>query len=277
MTTTSMQSPIYSEVFFEHAAAFMVVISKQGSIINCNPSFANWLHKEVKDTSFPKTVVREFSNERDKNANHFHTFIDDKANRITCWKVAKNDGDLIFIIGADITERAKREQNLRNEANTDMLTKITNRRGFLSALKSALDSNSKYSLIAFDLDGFKRVNDTLGHAAGDEILIEVAKRVTECTRHGDWVARMGGDEFALLINDNHDNTILVERLLSKLTEPYLCQGVIVDYVSASIGKLDFDSSRTTPLQASALLSIGDELMYQSKKQGKSRWSQRTLV
>lgn len=277
MNTTNIQSPNYSEVFFEHSAAFMVVISKQGTIINCNPSFTNWLHKEVEDTSFPKSVVREFAAERDKNANHFHTFIDDKENRISCWKVAKNDDDLIYIIGADITERTQREQNLRKEANTDMLTKITNRRGFLSALKAALNSKGKYSLIAFDLDGFKRVNDTMGHAAGDAILLEVANRVKECTRNGDWVARMGGDEFALLIHDNHDNTILVDRLLSKLTEPYVCQGVVVDYVSASIGKLDFDSSRSNSLQASSLLNISDELMYQSKKQGKSRWSQRTLM
>ncbi|MCY9861548.1 GGDEF domain-containing protein [Vibrio coralliirubri] len=277
MNTANKQSPSISDIFFEYAAAFMVVIARDGSIIKCNPSFTNWLHKSVIDTHFPKSVVRGLIREQDKNANHFHTFYDDKLNRLTCWKVAKNDGDELFITGADITVRAQRERNLREEANSDALTKIMNRRGFLTVLRAALNNKANYSLIAFDLDGFKSVNDTMGHSAGDEILTEVAKRVKECTRNGDWVARMGGDEFAILLHDNHSNDILVERLLSKLNEPYVCKGEMVDYISASIGKLDFNTSELGTIEASTLLNISDELMYQSKKQGKNRWSQRTLI
>ena len=104
-----------------------------------------------------------------------------------------------LLVGTDVTERKRRERRLTELASRDVLTGAWNARRLTQELDWLQRSGGAGSLLALDLDGFKRVNDTLGHAAGDELLRRVATAVQGCVRRADLVARIGGDEFAVFL------------------------------------------------------------------------------
>ena len=142
---------------------------------------------------------------------------------------------------ADITARKEADELIRHKATYDGLTNLPNRSLYRDRLQSALASAARYqrsfALMFIDLDHFKAVNDTLGHAAGDALLIEAARRMVACVRDSDTVARLGGDEFAILLPEIHDVLEVEEaarRTLTALERPFeLSDGV--GHVSGSIG------------------------------------------
>ncbi|RBY83627.1 hypothetical protein DQ238_00610 [Geodermatophilus sp. TF02-6] len=168
----------------------------------------------------------------------------------------------------EVTDRKLLEEELRRQAGTDPLTGLVNRSEFWNRLVRAtarLDPAALPAVLYVDLDGFKTVNDTLGHAAGDELLVAVAGRLSNAVRAGDCVARLGGDEFAVLLGtaDAARAQRVADRVLRQLREPvHLCgHGVTV---TASIGgaiALPDDSPET-------LLHRADTAMYTAKRQGK---------
>jgi diguanylate cyclase (GGDEF)-like protein len=153
----------------------------------------------------------------------------------------------------------------------DMLTDLPNRALFLDRLEQAMlrgeRSGALTAVLFLDLDGFKRVNDSLGHAAGDQLLIEVAGRLEDCLRPSDTAARFGGDEFAILLEDlerGADATMVASRILASLQEPIVLQDRRVA-VSASIGV----ALQREP--GEDLLRNADLAMYRAKSLGKSRY------
>ncbi|WP_232425450.1 putative bifunctional diguanylate cyclase/phosphodiesterase [Pseudofrankia inefficax] len=159
-------------------------------------------------------------------------------------------------------------QELRYQALHDPLTGLPNRTLFAERLHRALAlrDNRPFSLVYCDLDDFKRVNDTLGHAAGDELLRTTAARLREGVRPGDTVARLGGDEFAILLEREHrDPEALCRRLASMIRAPTTLKGQ-PHPVGASLGLVVADSS--TPPEPDALLRDADLAMYAAKRQGK---------
>jgi diguanylate cyclase (GGDEF)-like protein/PAS domain S-box-containing protein len=174
----------------------------------------------------------------------------------------------------DITERKRAEEKLRHYALHDTLTELPNRVSFMEHLRFAVDraqhsEYSKFAVLFLDLDRFKVINDSLGHAVGDKLLIAIASRLTSCVRPGDVVARLGGDEFTILLNRSGDvNEVIgvAERLQSKISAPFKIDNYEV-FTSASIGII---VSGDVQRQAEEYLRDADAAMYRAKESGKAR-------
>ena len=171
---------------------------------------------------------------------------------------------------ANAIERRSSEERTRHEALHDPLTGLPNRNLFLDRLEHALAQASRHAaevaVLFLDLDQFKLVNDSLGHAAGDELLAAVAPRLEQALRPGDTVARFGGDEFAVLIEDitnARDATRVAERIAEALTVPFILRGR-EHFVSASIG-ISTGSGHEEP---EALIRDADAALYRAKERGR---------
>jgi len=163
---------------------------------------------------------------------------------------------------------------LQDDAVHDPLTRLINRRAFIENLDAAIHRSkrnaTRMGLAFIDLDGFKQVNDVYGHTAGDQLLKDVALRLTECIRKGDLIARMGGDEFVVLIEpDKHEGSeMLAKRLLTAFRAPFDVCGRQLD-VTLSIGVAFY------PEHAAAgelLIRAADMAMYRVKKTGRNGYS-----
>jgi diguanylate cyclase (GGDEF)-like protein len=169
----------------------------------------------------------------------------------------------------------QREVQLHHLAFHDPLTGLANRALFLDRLEHALDraerTRQPVSVAFVDLDGFKAVNDSLGHAAGDALLVGVAGRLRGALRSADTLARLGGDEFAVLVEQGDDATRAARRLLGTLREPFHVHGRAVA-VSASIGvatvEAGHDARTDAATRAATLLHRADVAMYAVKASGK---------
>jgi diguanylate cyclase (GGDEF)-like protein/PAS domain S-box-containing protein len=183
----------------------------------------------------------------------------------------------VVVAFADITEqrrieRAERDARARLEwqAYHDPLTELPNRTYLLEQLEARLAASPgmPVALLYLDLDGFKLVNDTMGHTAGDELLAAVGDRLRSAVREGDVVARFGGDEFVVLapgVRTRDGATQLAERLAAALAPPVVLSDGTVE-TSASIGVV-FDLGRT----ADALLRDADTALYRAKQEGRGRY------
>jgi diguanylate cyclase (GGDEF)-like protein/PAS domain S-box-containing protein len=186
------------------------------------------------------------------------------------------DGRLLEVEGIiiDITERKAAEEKIALLARTDSLTGLANRPNFLERLRQAFAATARgprpFAILYLDLDYFKPVNDTLGHAAGDQLLRQVAGRLIKCTRGTDLVARLGGDEFAVLQADVAEPAsagLLAARIQRSLALPYLINGSEVR-ISASIGICPHSSSSSGP---DAMLAQADLALYRSKEEGRNQY------
>jgi diguanylate cyclase (GGDEF)-like protein len=156
------------------------------------------------------------------------------------------------------------------QALTDTLTGLKNRRGMDQELAAALHSGAPFALMHADLDFFKTVNDTLGHAAGDHVLLRVAEIMIGETRAGDVVCRVGGDEFVLLIRGTHDREIIgriADRIIRRLEEPIPFEDEMCR-ISASIGCATANAHASP--SADALLGDADAALYAAKRAGRGR-------
>jgi diguanylate cyclase (GGDEF)-like protein/PAS domain S-box-containing protein len=187
------------------------------------------------------------------------------------------DGSVLWLDGAifDVTERKLLQEQLAKQAFYDSLTGLANRALFHDradhALARAVRSGAGIAVLLLDLDRFKVINDSLGHHAGDEVLVAVAKRILTSSRTSDTVARLGGDEFVVLLEEDvtvDDAIVVAERILGILHEPLLCQGHEVT-IGGSIG-IAF-SSGISPTSTDDLLRDADAAMYCAKGRGRDRY------
>ncbi len=174
----------------------------------------------------------------------------------------------------DLSERKRFEDELLHQATHDALTGLPNRLLFrellLHGMAQAQRAEKLLAVLFLDLDGFKNINDTLGHAQGDVLLREVARRIVGALRKDDVVARQGGDEFTILlsgISEVQDITAIADKLLAAVAEPYVAAGHEM-YVTASIGitVYPFDDA-----DADNLLRNADTAMYRAKESGKNAY------
>ena len=177
-------------------------------------------------------------------------------------------------IYTDITHLKKKEMLLQREANFDPLTGVYNRRMIADRMRMAItftvQTQKSMAVCVLDLDDFKPINDSLGHMAGDQVLVEVASRLSACVRENDTVARVGGDEFVLLLL-NFDGLkqchAILKRILESVKLPIYMNGQAA-YVSASIGFTLFPLNPSEPEQ---LLRDADQAMYSAKQAGGGRY------
>ena len=175
----------------------------------------------------------------------------------------------------DITERKLLEERLEHQALHDSLTGLANRTLFSDRLEHALARAQRrepgMALLFLDLDNFKYVNDSLGHSAGDRLLVGLAERLKKSARPEDTIARLGGDEYTLLLEDIEDvdyATRVAERVMEELRDPFYVQGHEL-FARVSIG---IAFSATGKEGAGALLRQADLALYDAKRAGKARYA-----
>lgn len=180
--------------------------------------------------------------------------------------------DYYVCVGQDITDLKEKQQEVEKLAYYDHLTGLANRTLFKSQLRATLNrclrTGHKMALFYLDLDHFKRINDTFGHEDGDLLLIEVARRLTECLRQEDMVARLGGDEFAVMLDEVESPQyayVVANKIIQALNHPVELHGKeVVPGVSIGITIAPDDSNELDVLMKSA-----DLAMYQAKDKGRN--------
>lgn len=185
-----------------------------------------------------------------------------------------NGSDVVFGVGKDITERKQTEEKLAYMATHDQLTGLPNRTLFNDRLEHELARSRRdkrmLAVILFDLDRFKEVNDTLGHSVGDLLLKELGGRLKGCLRHSDTVARMGGDEFFMLLCDitgERDADVIAEKILETIREPFMIERHKIN-ITASLGVAFYPNDGG---DVETLVKKADIAMYQTKGSGRDQY------
>jgi diguanylate cyclase (GGDEF)-like protein/PAS domain S-box-containing protein len=280
---------------FEHSAAGICLVGRDGLLMDANPAFEELLgltRAEVVGCRFDAFLPVKAASELDSTCrSSFAEGRDTVSLRLPFLRVdgeqrwgrqivtAVRDvaGDVAFVLAQveDITEQQQTEARLTRMAFHDALTGLPNRVLFLDRVETALRRARRhetyhFAVLFLDLDRFKVVNDSLGHKAGDELLRQFARRLEPCLREVDTMARFGGDEFAILLDDMSDvdeSVNIIERLQAALRQPFLVQGMEV-YTGASIGAVLRARDYT---QAEDILRDADIAMYRAKDSGKGRF------
>jgi diguanylate cyclase (GGDEF)-like protein/PAS domain S-box-containing protein len=281
---------------FTHAAVGMALVSTDGRIVQTNDSLARMLGRTEAEFA-GMDIARLFH--PDDNASlqvEIHSILDgekvtfgtelrcwhNNGNEVWCWVngsifSAKPPLSRCLILQLqDITARRHAESLLQHMAYHDGLTGLANRTFFVEQLTRAIavaqrHAERHYAVLFLDFDRFKLVNDSLGHSAGDALLIELSRRLKAFVRPTDLIARLGGDEFAILVDDlDADRKVvkLAERLQEMLAEPLFLNGVDLS-TSASIGITTSALNYDSPDQ---VMRDADTAMYRAKAQGKGRYA-----
>ncbi len=194
---------------------------------------------------------------------------------ISAVKNDKNETHHYVSLASDISHQKQHEKQLEQQAYYDLLTGLPNRKRLTDELTLAIQRcqqmNNVLAVAYIDLDGFKQINDTYGHAVGDQLLMAVAVQMKKTLRESDIVARIGGDEFVALLNVGKElshSLHLVKRLLHSIAKTIIIDELPLK-VSASIGLCFYP--QTGEIHAEQLLSLADQAMYQAKQAGKNRY------
>jgi diguanylate cyclase (GGDEF)-like protein len=194
--------------------------------------------------------------------------------------VRDEDKKPLFFISQiqDITRKREIDDELQHLARYDLLTGLANRAAFLTALENAIERTKRhqaylFAILFIDLDGFKNINDTHGHLGGDELLKVVGQRLLACVRPTDFVSRIGGDEFTMLIElDNESSNgsearSVATRVLRELSKPITINGLEI-IPAASIGIAVSTSASESP---DSIIHRSDVAMYRAKSTGKNKY------
>ena len=280
---------------FESTADGIVVMGLDQNIIACNKRFRKMWHvpKSTVDENLGPELI-DLIAEQIVNPELYRTSVDHLFSDPESWVsdlLELKDGRMFerysqpqfmesepvgrICCFRDITERNRAEKKLRYYALHDTLTGLPNRVQFMDHLTQAAEraegnSYAKFAVLFLDLDRFKVINDSLGHAVGDKLLIAIAGKLKSCVRPGDVVARLGGDEFTILLNRSGDIDEVVrvaERLQTKISEPFQIDNYEV-FTTASIGII---VSGGAVRKAEDFLRDADSAMYRAKESGKARY------
>ena len=244
---------------------------KVGEVLGKKPSEFGLVHADSLDNV--RGLTRELTEGRARRNRMLARNVTKDGRTLWCqWynsAVFDESGKIVSILSLaeDVTARVDAEEQLRQAAVLDALTGLPNRNSLAARLEHAImrvnRSGNRLALLFIDLDRFKKVNDTLGHAAGDEVLRQTAARIRACVREVDTVARLGGDEFVVLLEtDVRPDTpgIIGERIRAAFSSPFNWKGLEVR-CGASLGvSLYPDHAR----DSAALLASADEAMYREK-------------
>ena len=275
---------------FEYAPLCLAILNIDGTIRDVNPSGCAMLGyslDELVSSHFDRHVAPD---DRRTFADSIQQLLDGDNGRQIEHRLLNRDDNIlwaltdaalitdatgmpsqIILMLANVTERKRSEERLSYSATHDGLTSLLNRSAFTDRLHHALARRTDpgaTALLFLDLDRFKVVNDTLGHEAGDAVLIEIAQRLQRATREADTVARLGGDEFVVLCEDLTDPSEAIEiaERVAELVESPIAIGNRTATVGASIGIAISDGAQG----ADSLMRNSDAAVYRAKHEGRSR-------
>jgi diguanylate cyclase (GGDEF) domain len=179
-----------------------------------------------------------------------------------------------FAFLRDLSSSVATERALFDMAMHDALTGVSNRRGFMTQLDGAMArtrrSGRLLALLYMDIDHFKSINDDLGHATGDALLLAFSARLKTQVRAVDWVSRLGGDEFTVILEAltaREDAEIVAQKLVQAMAERYVLPALTIR-VTTSVGLAFYEGGDMTP---DRLISLADQAMYQAKRSGRNTW------
>lgn len=283
------ESEIRYRLLFEQNAAGVCVSHLDGKIVDCNATFASMLgfrRHDLVGRSMPELyanpaeageLIALLRGVGTLNSVEIELRRED---RRALW-VLENlvlVGDAITgVVHAtvvDISDRKRAEEQIEFHAYHDVLTHLPNRKLFTDRLRHALTrakrAGKSVAVMFIDVDHFKTINDTFGHTAGDELLLEMAGRLRECVREDDTVARMGGDEFAIILAELRqapDAMFVAQKILEAAQEPLSIAGVSL-VVTVSIGISIYPVDGVDP---ESLLRNADSAMYRAKEGGRNNY------
>ncbi|WP_456391976.1 PAS domain S-box protein [Persephonella sp.] len=282
-----------ASIVFDNALEGIVITDKNGNILRINNALVEitgyekkdlfgWNIREIPIFRIKEEIIYSIWEKAVKNGKWQGelTVLKKSGEEFPAWlsiiQVKNKDEVTNYIVMiSDITRRKYRERKLKNLAYYDNLTKLPNRVYFFSKLKYVIDKSieegSRVALFFIDLDGFKQVNDTYGHEMGDKLLKEVAKRLKSSVRKDDFVARLAGDEFVILIEGVDSRDVLKkisEKIITNVGKPYYIDGYEITIgTSIGISILPDDAQ-----DIETFLKHADFAMYHSKLMGKNRFT-----
>ncbi|MEM8705720.1 MAG: diguanylate cyclase [Actinomycetota bacterium] len=262
-----------------HAQAILVSLDRDGRIRSANAHLTRVLghdDPDIADLPFEELLVPE-----DRAAFRDRIRSSDVSSRLDV-RAPHVDGHLVHLdvhvtdlrsdeiqdgytlSATDVTDLKNTQRALRHMADHDALTGLLNRRALLAKLDDFVGDGFQHEIVILfcDLDGFKPVNDRIGHAAGDQVLVEVARRLERCVRPGDLVGRLGGDEFVVVLPrmEPGEAELIAQSIRDALRAPMLAADEVVE-VDVSIGSATTGDSPT----AARLLATADDAMYAVKR------------
>jgi len=280
----------FFQQLFRNSPAGIVILDNQDQVVDANHSFTQLFQfsvdemasqplgefivperyreeaRELSEAVFNKRIVECETMRQRKDGEEIHVAIVGYPIELEQQRIGA------YGIYSDITKRKQAENQLIHDALHDALTDLPNRAKMNERLEEAIQRSQRgdfhFGLMFIDLDRFKVVNDSLGHAAGDELLIETARRLKSCVRPGDMVARLGGDEFTVILEDLHDYsgaTRVAERILTTLAQPFHIGGQEI----VNSGSIGIALSFTSYTQADDMVRDADIAMYRAKNRGKA--------
>jgi diguanylate cyclase (GGDEF)-like protein/PAS domain S-box-containing protein len=279
------ESELRYRLLFEQNAAGVCVTTEEGTIIECNATFAEMLgyaRLELTGMHIRDLHVRPLEHDELMLLLHDALTLNSvevelkRKNGRQVW-VLRNitlSGNRVHTTLVDISDRKRAEEQIEFHAFHDVLTQLPNRKLFTDRLSQAVThsrrTNKAVAVMFIDLDHFKSINDTLGHTAGDELLLSMSQRLRECVREDDTVARIGGDEFTVILNELRqpdDAATVAEKVLDAVKQPLTIGGMNVE-VTASIGIAIYPTDGT---DSESLLRNADSAMYRAKEAGRNTY------
>lgn len=271
---------------FESATEGAAILQPDGSIVEANPAFlamanveslqeisgchlldvfpvhGNEIRRVLYAAEFGEAWSGKASMKREAGSNESYWI------SLSPSHVVEGRSERLIALISDITELENSQQEIRHRALHDPLTDLPNRAYFRELLEESVVDCEQISVCFLDLDDFKHVNDTAGHAAGDELLRQVSKRITRAAGHNSILARFGGDEFALMIRDRSQQEAmdLIHELLQEFRAPFQVEETSA-VVGLSIGMTQYPHHAQ---DADSLLQTADIAMYAAKTAGKNR-------
>ncbi|HEY0155832.1 MAG TPA: EAL domain-containing protein [Thermoanaerobaculia bacterium] len=281
------ESEIRYRLLFEQNAAGVCVSRADGVIVDCNDTFAAMLGF-ARPQLVGSNMAALYANPNEaeeltallRSVGTLNSVEIElrRADRRVLWVLENlalvGDGPaaVVHATVVDISDRKRAEEQIEFHAYHDVLTHLPNRKLFTDRLRHSLTrakrNNKSVAVMFIDVDHFKTINDTLGHTAGDELLLEMARRLRECVRDDDTVARLGGDEFTIILAElrhPEDAVGVAQKILAAVQEP-LTIGTMPIVVTASIGIALYPEDGHDP---ESLLRNADSAMYRAKEAGRS--------
>jgi diguanylate cyclase (GGDEF)-like protein/PAS domain S-box-containing protein len=279
---------------YQASSEGMIVTTAEGRILAVNPAFSSLTGYEVEEVIGKTPAILQSG----RHDGRFYANMWAQINRTGHWQGEiwnrRKNGEIYpqlltinttsdangsslrrVALFSDISEKKKSEELIWRQANFDTLTGLPNRRMFNDRLemqvKRAHRAQLSFAMLLLDLDRFKEVNDSLGHHAGDALLVEVAARLQSCVRESDTVARLGGDEFTVILGEPAgDETVrrVVAEIQRRVAEPFNLNGEVV-HTTTSIGVTFYPRDACDP---ESLVRQADQAMFAAKAQGVNRCS-----